>query len=302
MPQFLQYLISNPQLLVVFAFIAFSVLSVVAKKFREYSAKQRAIVEAKKLEIERLRTGRGDGRSEEVETPEAMMTPEQIRAREIAARRQQQLDELRRRRAGNQAQEGTEIQIGPGMVVRIPGSTGPTVPGTRAPSRQSAPRPSGQGGRASTAQPRTLEEQARNARMAEQQSQAEARREAAQRRVQQEEIQRRQTQEAERKRREAIARQQAEQRRKAEAERARQANAAPWESDPDAAESVTRRIVNDTRAAGAIGAAPAAARLGAAGGAGGKLTAADWRRAIMMREILSAPVAERDPTGDERGF
>lgn len=126
--------------------IGASVVSWIFRKVQEEAERRRVRDEMARREMERLRTGREPGESE--------TATQMQRAQELAARRQAQLQELRRRqqeRSRQQQQVRTEpVQLGPAgtrqptlspptglprsqpgrqpPIVWVPGSSGPTVP------------------------------------------------------------------------------------------------------------------------------------------------------------------------------
>ncbi|MBX3376110.1 MAG: hypothetical protein KF678_03805 [Phycisphaeraceae bacterium] len=103
-------------LVILIIFVGFSVISWVYRQLKEQAEKKKArdLLEERKREM--LRTGRDPG---EVFVPPVMVSEEDQRRAEIAARREAQLAELRRRAQLRQQ----------GQVPRtIPGSAGPTVP------------------------------------------------------------------------------------------------------------------------------------------------------------------------------
>ncbi|MBM4107931.1 MAG: hypothetical protein FJ255_03835 [Phycisphaerae bacterium] len=99
-------------LLVVAMIVGFSAIGWVVRKLQEQAAKKRAIEEVERRRSELLRTGKDPALGGPAGPP---MTEQEARLREIAARRQAQLQELRRRAQARQQQEGP----GP-VVVRAP--------------------------------------------------------------------------------------------------------------------------------------------------------------------------------------
>jgi len=121
------------QLIGLLIVVGFSLISWIFRKLNEQAQKKRArdMIEQRKLEM--LRTGRDPN---EVAVS-AEVSEQAERQREIAARREAQLAELRRRAQARQQGEASPPvapPVGPsvatmrGPVLRIPGSTGPTVP------------------------------------------------------------------------------------------------------------------------------------------------------------------------------
>jgi len=113
---------NNLQLLIVAALLGFSALSWVVRKLKaqaEIAERRRA---AERLELERLRTGRGPATPERAprDLPGPMtagaQSEEERRAR-LAELRRQQLERLRRQAA----------QGGGGIILQIPGTSGPIV-------------------------------------------------------------------------------------------------------------------------------------------------------------------------------
>lgn len=138
------------QLIVLVLVFGFSALSWVFRKLGEQRAKKRAqdIIEQRKLEA--LRTGR----SVEIVVVE---DDKEIRAREQAARRRAQIEELRRRQQERMRAQGSRVSIPPAPptvppvrtpptrplppIIRVPGSSGPTVPQRPARPREIRPVP-----------------------------------------------------------------------------------------------------------------------------------------------------------------
>lgn len=127
------------QLIVILILAGFSGLSAIYRWLRAKQIAKEARDRAEQRQLETLRTGR-DPATESHDTAESQ------RQRELAARREVQLAELRRRaqeRARQQANEPASRPtppIAPPIPQHIPGSSGPTVP-TRPPSPvRAAPR------------------------------------------------------------------------------------------------------------------------------------------------------------------
>ena len=137
---------NNSQLIILLIFATISALSWVFGKLKEQSELKRARDEARRKRDEELRTGRVEQPSPTSRMPP---TPAQVRAQDMAARRQAQLEELRR-----QQQARTQMTLPGGVVIvrgPVPGPTapapprrGPAVPTTvPAPARRPQGRPSG---------------------------------------------------------------------------------------------------------------------------------------------------------------
>lgn len=124
------------QLIVIVIAVGFSAISWIFKKLQEQAAKKRVRDMQSERELEVLRTGR-DPSTGAAPGQAAGESEQQRRQREIAARREAQLAELRRRAAARTSPPPTERPI-----ERIPGTSGPTVPQPvrRAPER-TKPRP-----------------------------------------------------------------------------------------------------------------------------------------------------------------
>lgn len=267
---------NNPnyiQLIILLLFVGFSVVSWVIRKLQEQSQVRRIQTERERRELEMLRTGR----ALEPETPPVATGADSDRLRDLAARRQAQLQELRRR-----AQERTRAERGPGgpgresPVVSIPGSAGPIVvertrtprPPVAAPpprpvplGRSPAPvRRSGQG----AAQPPIA---SRTARMGP--SPADQRRRPAQP----------PQREPSRRRAEPVTR--------------------PAAPPPPAAEAPSPAAVPPPQL---VGSHRGSFSTGAVMVAGQKLTPDEWRRAFIVKELLSAPIALRDPGAADHPF
>lgn len=267
---------NNPNyihLIILLLFVGFSVISWVVRKLQEQAQIRRIQAERERRELEMLRTGR----VRDADAPPVATGGEGDRLRDLAARRQAQLQELRRR-----AQERMRAERGEGgprqesPVVYIPGSAGPVVVERgrtpRPPATTPPPRPvpagrtpvpvrrPGQGGQPVTPRPARVgpapEPQRRRS------AQPPPVREPSRRRA------------------EPVAR-----------------PSAPPPPRVDPAAAVPPAPV----------AAGAAARRGpvAAGAAllgGRRMTPEEWRRAFIMKELLSEPVGLRDPGGEDRPF
>lgn len=134
-------------LIIVLIIVGGSVVRLVVTKLQEEAAKRRAQQAAERRRLEALRTGR-DPEGERSAPPLASATvpPASQDLQDLARRRAAQLAELRRLQ---QSRAKRPAQAPPrDVIARIPGSAGPTVPGTRA-SRSPAPPPA-----APRAQPR----------------------------------------------------------------------------------------------------------------------------------------------------
>lgn len=120
------------QILIIVFLLSLSGIGWLARKLQEQAELKRQRETRKRIEEEILRTGR-DPREQD---RSRALTPEQRRMREIAARRQAQLEELRRRRTARQQQPTQRTQTG--------GRTPPVVMGPGAPTA-TPPRPAGAG-------------------------------------------------------------------------------------------------------------------------------------------------------------
>jgi hypothetical protein len=127
------------QIIVIVVMVGLSALSWLFQKLSEQAQKKKQLDQTQKREQERLRTGRDPSQA-----PGG--SPQTTRQQELAARRQAQLEELRRRqqdRLARQGQAGPGQQGPPSPVVFIPGSSGPIVvtPRQSAPPSRPMPRP-----------------------------------------------------------------------------------------------------------------------------------------------------------------
>lgn len=128
MPNWLQNLLS-PQLLVPFAIVAFSVLGSVAKQVQERRAARTAMQERQRRQMEALRTGRSEDEPERARASAPAASPEAARQRrlqELAERRRAQLEEIRKRQLS-----GTPVPA-PTTIAR---TSTPARPRPAAPSR-----------------------------------------------------------------------------------------------------------------------------------------------------------------------
>lgn len=120
------------QLVIVLIFFGFSALKVVFGKLQQQAAKRKIEIERERQRLEAYRTGRP---VEEITRAEPARrvgpTPEQLQ--ELARRRAAQLEELRRVQAAKRGKGSPGPSPSRDVVRSIPGSTGPTVPGTQAP-------------------------------------------------------------------------------------------------------------------------------------------------------------------------
>jgi hypothetical protein len=106
----LTFLLNNLQILIVVGIFGVSILSAIAKRLKEQADRRRAIQMREHAQREALRTGRVSTQATATAAP--AQTEKDRRLAEIAARRQAQLEELRRRRAlaQQQAQQQTQQQ------------------------------------------------------------------------------------------------------------------------------------------------------------------------------------------------
>lgn len=119
------------QLLVIALIIGFSVVSWAARKLQEQAAKRRALEEVDRRRTELLRTGKDPSLSAPAGPP---MSEQEARLREIATRRQAQLQELRKRAQMRQQQGGP-------VVVRAPGAGTPRPAPAPVPTPVARPAP-----------------------------------------------------------------------------------------------------------------------------------------------------------------
>ena len=120
-------------LIIVLIIVGGSVMKVVFNKLQEQAAKRRAQQEAERRRLEALRTGRDvePGRPAAPMTQDPRQAPQDLE--QLARKRAAQLQELRRmqqqrQRAGGAASPSASADQ---VILRVPGSSGPTVPGTR---------------------------------------------------------------------------------------------------------------------------------------------------------------------------
>lgn len=240
------------QIIVLLLFVGFSVLSWVFRKLQEQAQVRRVQMERERRQMEMLRTGKPG----ENEPPPAAPTSDAERLRDLAARRQAQLQELRRRaqervRAGQGRPQQPSRE--PPPLIFIPGTTGPTVPqqrpGQRPAARSRVPQPA----------PARTPVPARPGRATPGQDQ-----------------------------------------------RARQPQPVPRPPQPTRRRDDLRRLTRAPEpapppAVPVAPAPPATARGAPHRPAGGvlldpsRISAADWRRAIVMNELLSPPLSLREP-------
>lgn len=143
--------------LIVVALVAgSSVISWIFRKLAEQAALKRAEAARERQKLETLRTGRGDDEDEDkARRSRVLASPAPTAARtagpedleQLAKRRAEQLRQLRELQAAKQRSAGNAPPSPRPMgdvIARVPGSSGPTVPGTRAGSRPPVLTPSGQ--------------------------------------------------------------------------------------------------------------------------------------------------------------
>jgi len=267
-----QFVQQNPRLIFVVLLIGLPILRAVSIKLSQQAAIRRAEIERERREIERLRTGRMETESAAggtagpvaARTSPARTPAPSARAtlEEMAAKRRGQIEEMRRRRAA--AGAGTIASPGPqasrpetvAMPMRIPGSTGPTVPGTR--GKQPGQRPAKQ--RQAAASPVPIDPRT-------------VARDAARKRAPDGGVARRREREIEavaQAQRDAVSRQVEQEKRDDDR---RQKKQAEMVAVPSASPAPTRGVR-----------APILGR---------HLTRAEWRRAFVMQELLSPPVSLR---------
>lgn len=149
------------QLIILAIFIGVSGLTWLYRQLKEQAATKRAEDARRRREEEILRTGRDPLRAPP--TPEAR--EEQRRIDAVVARRESELQELRRRQAGARPTGSGEP---PGILIQIPGTAGPIVvkpvprprPGP-APTRAEAPMPQPRPGRQGRQRPPGAQRQTR---------------------------------------------------------------------------------------------------------------------------------------------
>lgn len=140
-----------PQLIGLVLIVGFSVISWLYRKLNEQAAKKRAKDMIEERQREMLRTGRDPG-DLSVNIPANVPMPDTTqtqRQREISARREAQLTELRRRAQMRQQDTATRAPSSPPTaspppIRSIPGSSGPTVPQRRTAFQQPRTGPQGQ--------------------------------------------------------------------------------------------------------------------------------------------------------------
>lgn len=127
------------QLIVLLIVMGFSGLSWLFRKIQEQAAKKRAMDQLERRKLEALRTGRDVGAEASGDVD--------AQAREQAARRRAQIEELRRRQQERSrakvnvpAAERTPPMRPLPPILRVPGSSGPTVP-QRGPGRTTSIKP-----------------------------------------------------------------------------------------------------------------------------------------------------------------
>ena len=269
-------------LLVLFLAFGVPVLGAIWKKAEEQRAKRRALMDRERRQLEMIRTGR-DPQAEAAQARQAQVSA----ADQRAAQRQAQLAELRRRqqerlRQAAQRRSGQTPTPSPtaGRATPAPSagsSTGSSAGSVTAPSGTTvrSNRTSTTGGAAETARRRAQEAQER-----------------ARQRAQQQQRQQQQTAAAsdEARRREMIerARRQVEQR--------RADDKAEWERDREG-------LLPDTPlepipGTGGGGFSLTAMPRGSKHNRFSRLSRKDWRRAIVMNEILSPPKSMRNQGGE----
>ncbi len=172
MGRFFRWLSNNHVLVVIFIALSASFLKWLGKTLKEQRERRQQAIDRERREIERIRTGRdpsatsfpggasmqpnassfpgGASMQPNAAAPPVVHdTPTSAREslEQIAARRRARMDQLRRQSAGG------SITLPPtaprpanpaevlGQILSIPGSAGPTVPGTRPPAPRPAPAP-----------------------------------------------------------------------------------------------------------------------------------------------------------------
>lgn len=254
------------QLIIILLFVGFSVLSWAFRQLREYQQKQAARQAAERRRLEMLRTGRGEARADEqrVEARPLEAPPRAPDVHDDARRRLQELAQRRR----------AELEA---MARRAAGGSGGGAP--KAGPRPATPvpvqrTPQARGERPGTnveQQRRAAEQARRRAEKLEKQDRIEAKRKAEQAKV------------VERQRAEADARQAA----------AEQQTAASAAAD-----------ALGTGESGRSGRPALATAIGAArlGPGATPATAEQWRRAIVLMNVLGPPAALRPDDPDRREF
>lgn len=286
-PQWQSYI----QLLVVALFLLSSVFGWLFKRMKEQREKREAEALRRRLQEETLRTGRPMSASMSAQpsaSPSSTLQPSiedeaKRKLAELAARRRRELAEMMKQSGGGGASGGAGGRTGspaaPVGPVSTPGSSWTARPANTAssPTSRTAPptaqpmnRPKQADRLGKAVRPQSIEQQQRTQR--ERVANDKADRDAAVRQgAKQQELARRQKEEA---------------RERAERERERR--------EADDVPHMRRDAVDPSQAD-----SPAMARMAAAAKAAGGISAgSDWRRAIVMAELLNRPLALREP--DER--
>lgn len=288
---FLQWLMSNGQVFLILLPFIFGVMAKVFRVAAEQRAKRAAAIARERAELERLRTGgRVSVETQPQEAARQLSAREEMEAR--AALRRAQIEEMRRQRGQGR------VPGGPSTPGRIPGGP-PPVPSQAGQGRGSASRPvmnQPSAGRGTDAQPVRDARAERTARDRERAMQVRREREQQTREAMAQEQRERQRMEA--------ARQEA-QRQAKERERARQAIERGLREE-NMGDSAPRQSAAGNAT---LAAAQAVRNAGMSGGRGTRTAAAaaaiidtetyvpqgasEWRRAILMNEILGKPVSLR---------
>lgn len=250
-------------LLVLFLAFGVPVLGAIWKKVEEQRAKRRALMERERRQLEMIRTGR-DPAAEAAQARQAQLSASEQRA----ADRQAQLAELRRRQQ-ERLRQAAQRRSGQTQ------TTSTTAPTAGRATRTQTPVPTAGGGAAEAARRRAQMAQERARQQAQQRSQQQSQRQAA-------------TDEARRREMIERARRQVEQRRQqeqADIDRQREGTLPDTPLEP-------------IPGTGGGGFSLTAMPRGQGGTRFGRLTRKDWRRAIVMNEILSPPKSLRDPRGE----
>ncbi len=252
------------QLIVIAVIAGLSGLSWLYRKLREQQVIKRMEDERRRREEEILRTGRDPMAA----APTAEALEERRRAQEIAARREAELQELRRRQSAAQSPQAGSGELPPGILIQIPGTRGPIVVKPIPRGRGPQPAIGSRVGDHTRVQPPL---QARPPQGAP-------------------------TRDPSRSGTPPQPRPARSSRTRATKRAAQQASrdASPHQADTGVRSPSPRP---DDPTAGIHGIKPEAVRPPIVGRA---MTAEDWRRAFVMRELLSPPLGVRDPSTQDR--
>ncbi len=161
MRRLISWLSNNHVLVVIFIALSASFFKWLAKTLKDQRERRQQAIDRERREIERIRTGRDPAQAATsfpggaTMQPNASVTPAphdtptsaKESLEQIAARRRARMDQLRRQSAGAPATpppaaaQPTNPAEVLGQILSVPGSSGPTVPGTRPPAKRPAPAP-----------------------------------------------------------------------------------------------------------------------------------------------------------------